>query len=94
VPASVKSSLAAPWRDRVRSHTPTVPSEKDHDVKMLAWLEYFEMLTEVQNGLLDPGLVREAREDARGVEDVLGRRLDYLKGWETWNGLWGGAGDP
>ena len=58
VPASVRSSISSTWRDRVKTHTPVVPSEKDNDVKMLAWIEYAEMLTDAQNMLLDVDLNR------------------------------------
>jgi hypothetical protein len=53
VPASVRSSVASTWRDRVRTYTSVDPSEKDNDVKMLAWIEYAETLTDAQYVLLD-----------------------------------------
>lgn len=76
VPSSVKSTLSAGWRERVRTYTPAVPSDKDHDVKMLAWLEYAELLTEVQNGLLDPVGDTKAGTEARHSPGVAaGERL-------------------
>jgi hypothetical protein len=46
--------VSTPWRDKVKAHVPAFPTEKDNDVKMLAWIEYAEMLTDVQNVLMDP----------------------------------------
>lgn len=54
VPSSVRSTVSTTWRDKVKTHTPTFPTEKDNDVKMLAWIEYAEMLTDAQNVLMDP----------------------------------------
>ena len=54
MPSSVRSAVSTTWRDKVKTHVPAFPAEKDNDVKMLAWIEYAEMLTDVQNVLMDP----------------------------------------
>lgn len=37
-------SLANPWRDRLSTSVPGDPAVRDRDLKLLAWLEYAEMM--------------------------------------------------
>jgi len=37
-------SLANSWRDRLSTSVPGDPAVRDRDLKLLAWLEYVEML--------------------------------------------------
>ena len=90
VPSSVRSSVSSTWRDKVKTHIPAFPTEKDNDVKMLAWIEYAEMLTDVQNVLMDPrqsksratssprpGSVGSVRSERKMVaEKIKAERLD------------------
>lgn len=36
--------LASPWRDRLSTSVPGDPAVRDRDLKLLAWLEYVEMM--------------------------------------------------
>jgi hypothetical protein len=42
-------SLANPWRDRLATSVPGDPAVRDRDLKLLAWLEYVEMLRESES---------------------------------------------
>jgi hypothetical protein len=37
-------TLAVSWRDRLSTSVPGDPAVRDRDLKLLAWLEYVEML--------------------------------------------------
>jgi hypothetical protein len=42
-------SLANPWRDRLSTLVPGDPAVRDRDLKLLAWLEYTEMLRDSES---------------------------------------------
>lgn len=46
LPTVSNSPLAPMWRDRVKYSEATNPSERDRDIKLLAWLEYAEIMAE------------------------------------------------
>ncbi|KAL1410840.1 hypothetical protein Q8F55_001783 [Vanrija albida] len=45
----VQEPLAASWRDLIATSPPTEPSVRDRDNRLLAWLQYSELLMEVLN---------------------------------------------
>lgn len=42
-------SLANPWRDRLSTSLPGDPAVRDRDLKLLAWLEYAEMMRDSEH---------------------------------------------
>ena len=46
-------SLANSWRDRLSTSVPGDPAVRDRDLKLLAWLEYVEMLRDSKSLALD-----------------------------------------
>lgn len=42
-------SLATSWRDRLSTSVPGDPAVRDRDLKLLAWLEYVEMLRDSES---------------------------------------------
>jgi hypothetical protein len=42
-------SLAISWRDRLSTSVPGDPAVRDRDLKLLAWLEYVEMLRDSES---------------------------------------------
>ena len=45
-------SLANPWRDRLSTSVPGDPAVRDRDLKLLAWLEYAEMMRDSEPNLI------------------------------------------
>lgn len=46
---TASGSLASPWRDRLSTLVPGDPAVRDRDLKLLAWLEYTEMLKDSES---------------------------------------------
>lgn len=98
----VHEPLSAHWRELVVSSTPTDQSTRDRDTKLLAWLEFSEILIEIQQlqRALDTPLTPESRtsesadptsKDRSRSHDIWRRFASKL---EAWAGASGARHDP
>ncbi|OCF34257.1 hypothetical protein I316_04210 [Kwoniella heveanensis BCC8398] len=92
VPPVTRENLAGPWRDRLGASPTGDPAVRDRDLKLLAWLEYAEMLADA----LTSGQAGAAEDAAMNDRTI--RAMDpwrkFGASWETWAGGWGARNDP
>lgn len=101
----VHEPLSAHWRELVAASTPTDQSTRDRDTKLLAWLEFSEILIEVQQLQRaldipptpgsrrgsDPTILDQTTKDRTRSHDIWRRCASKL---EAWAGACGARHDP
>ncbi|BEJ15326.1 hypothetical protein CspHIS471_0410930 [Cutaneotrichosporon sp. HIS471] len=99
----VHDPLAPTWRDLVADSRPSDPSTLDRDSKLLAWLEFSELLIEVQAAQRSndpPSPKRESTERGEPVPDDEQRQRArdiwrrFAPRWDAWAGSAGARHDP
>lgn len=97
--------LSTAWRERLSINSPSTGSVdvavRDRDHKLLAWLEYAEMMAEVlrAHNVLKRDVAREESTQRAGVDvraadaaaDIWRR---YGTRWDAWAGVWSARSDP
>ncbi|WVF67314.1 hypothetical protein IAT40_002065 [Kwoniella sp. CBS 6097] len=104
IPPVTRENLAGPWRDRLGASPTGDPAVRDRDLKLLAWLEYAEMLADVHQiqqvsrsavAALTAG---QSTTEETAMDDRTIRAMDpwrkFGASWETWAGGWGARNDP
>ncbi|WVR09585.1 hypothetical protein IAU60_006655 [Kwoniella sp. DSM 27419] len=102
LPPVTRENLSVPWRERLGATPPGDPGVRDRDLKLLMWLEYSEMLADVQQSQQTSraAMMAAAEGTAEDVtmDDRRGRAIDPWRkhgaSFEAWASTWAVRTDP